>query len=43
MTRTTTSNGREQYRAPELLLVEVAVETGFTSSYTEDDDDIDLS
>ena len=43
MTRTTTNNRREWYHTPELLLVEVAVEAGFTSSYTEDDDDIDLS
>ena len=43
MTRITTSNGREQYRTPELLLVEVAVESGFTTSYTEDDEEIELS
>lgn len=43
MMRTTTSNRREWYRAPELLLVEVAVEAGFTSSYTEDDEEIELS
>lgn len=43
MTMMKTNNRREWYHAPELQLVEVAVEAGFTSSYTEDDDEIELS
>ena len=43
MTMDTMSRNREEYSAPQLWLLAFAVEQGFTQSYEEDDEDIELS